>query len=728
MNTDEIGAISNRIYACLKSKHLKEALDLLKGWIDACQIPFYSEMLDELDNSYMLMLKYVVEGAEDPQRETVYRNLIRKTYRMTDTIREELLFKHSKSYEYAQLHFFQQNSRNLSGIIVTLEEQSVNRSVAELLENGLKAGGKESEFARQHEQTRLELFRHLWLSTELDAEQFHGLLQNTSIEEIDKSFAISALTLNILRFFNEDRIRMLATAALNPLPMVRQRALVGLTVVLGRYDDRLPFYDSIVATLQTLAEDAVFLKSFASVVVQFIRTAETDIIARKMEQEIIPEMMKIAPQIKDKIDFDSLTGNEELEDKNPEWQEMIENSGVADKLREMSELQMEGADVYLNTFAQLKYYPFFGEIGNWFLPFDPEHTDIHRLMDGEIPFLKLLLDNSFLCNSDKYSLTLSMLQIPDSQRKSMIQAFKMENEQIQEVRRAEKGLSSDDLGRQYSNQYIQDLYRFCKLYPYRSDFAPVFDMALRLHQKWFFAQLPLSEEQQTGIAEFYFAKGHYREAFEMFERLGLQKASPELYQKMGYCRQQEGAFTDALDYYLRAEALQPAQKWLIRKIAYCYKMTGNAEDALGYYRRAAELDPENRNIQLQIGHLLVQRRQYADALNAYFRIELASPEPKVWRAIAWCSFLSGKLSQAAGYYARIIAQKPSKIDYLNAGHVAWALHNRSEALAYYSLSLQMFEDTDDFYAAFEADIPQLLEAGIAGEEVPLMMDKLRYGE
>lgn len=45
-------------------------------------------------------------------------------------------------------------------------------------------------------------------------------------------------------------------------------------------------------------------------------------------------------------------------DRNPDWEKAFEQSGLGDKIREMNELQLEGADVYMSTFAQLKSYPF----------------------------------------------------------------------------------------------------------------------------------------------------------------------------------------------------------------------------------------------------------------------------------------------------------------------------------------------------------------------------------
>lgn len=86
-----------------------------------------------------------------------------------------------------------------------------------------------------------------------------------------------------------------------------------------------------------------------------------------MREEIIPEMLKsMSPMRNMKFGFEE--SDEEKDDTNPDWADAIEKSGLGDKLREMNELQLEGADVYMSTFAQLKSYPFFREISNWFYP------------------------------------------------------------------------------------------------------------------------------------------------------------------------------------------------------------------------------------------------------------------------------------------------------------------------------------------------------------------------
>lgn len=72
-----------------------------------------------------------------------------------------------------------------------------------------------------------------------------------------------------------------------------------------------------------------------------------------MREEIIPEMLKNVSSMKN-MRFGFEENDEENNDMNPDWEDAFEKSGLGDKLREMNELQLEGADVYMSTFAALK--------------------------------------------------------------------------------------------------------------------------------------------------------------------------------------------------------------------------------------------------------------------------------------------------------------------------------------------------------------------------------------
>ena len=75
-----------------------------------------------------------------------------------------------------------------------------------------------------------------------------------------------------------------------------------------------------------------------------------------MNEELLPEMMKLGPSLYKKIRQEDLMNDINALEENPEWQEMLDKSGITDKLKELTDLQMEGADVFMSTFSHLKRF------------------------------------------------------------------------------------------------------------------------------------------------------------------------------------------------------------------------------------------------------------------------------------------------------------------------------------------------------------------------------------
>ena len=77
-------------------------------------------------------------------------------------------------------------------------------------------------------------------------------------------------------------------------------------------------------------------------------------------------------------------------------------------MEELTKLQMEGADVYMSAFANMKHFDFFKDFQNWFIPFYPEHETVNEIYNDEIlgpgtnDLAEALYKTPFICNSDKY--------------------------------------------------------------------------------------------------------------------------------------------------------------------------------------------------------------------------------------------------------------------------------------------------------------------------------------
>jgi tetratricopeptide (TPR) repeat protein len=281
-----------------------------------------------------------------------------------------------------------------------------------------------------------------------------------------------------------------------------------------------------------------------------------------------------------------------------------------------------------------------------------------------------------------------------------------------------------------AGQYIQDLYRFFKLYPAHRDFDDIFMWPLDFHNLTILQPYMSGAESLSGIAEYYLRKNYFDDALTIYTALArTQKENNMLYQKIGYCRQMGGDIHGALEAYLHADLLDTGSKWLIHRIAGCYRSLKQPAEALAFYRRYEELNPGNLSVQIHIGNCYMELKDYNEALKYYFKVDYLDPQShRARRPIAWCSFLTGRYDQARNYYRKILREDtPGLHDFLNAGHTEWALQNNRKAIDFYLQAIRRVNDNFyKFREEFIRDIPDLAVAGIREKEVPLMLDQLMY--
>lgn len=530
--------------------------------------------------------------------------------------------------------------------------------------------------------------------------------------------------------FDENKVILLLDACEHENMHVRQRALVSLCFVLTRYNDYLPFFPVIRNRLMVLVDDYKNIENLKNIILLIIGTTDTDRITKKMHEEILPEMMKISPMIKDRMEAESLLKSEEWEEENPEWNEILEQSGVAEKLQELTDLQMEGADVYMSTFSALKNFPFFNETAHWFLPFDTKFLAIQELFgENDKTLISAFLGNSIICNSDKYSFCLSVLQMPLSQREMMSKSFKAEAEQLEEITKDEGILNPNLAARNSAKQYIQDLFRFFRIHPQHRDFKDMFDFSLKLHQTLFFDLLASNSDIKIQVAEYYFTKKHYTQALDIFIALTEEdQPTSALYQKIGFSYQKSSRIKEALEAYIKADMIQPDDLWTIKKIALCFRLSGNYDKALENYRHLDFLQPDKYNTKMQIANCLIALDKHKDALQVYSELEKIAPENEnLWRAISWCAFISGNIHQAAYYNEKIISLVPNATDYLNAGHIAFCKKQRATALDFYKKCMkEQKHNLELTINQINSDKVYLKNNGVDADEILLLIDELYF--
>lgn len=734
MKPNQIEQTSDLALKFTLNGELKKAIDTTGLLTDELQWGEITDRLSDIRENYQLMLQYFMQGVDDPERKRIFNKLTGKLLQLNILIREELLVRNTTAFEYTQKRYYPHKLHFSSTSDLYDSLKYYHNKKRQAIDDGVALSANETARIRQNYERLLpDLFMTYWLMTALgQAERtvYKQLMQPDYPGITEKCLVISALTMNLWRMFDEEKLMFLMEACENDNSMIRQRALVGLCFVLVRYNKYLPFFPSVRNRLMLMADNNRILDNLVNIVLLIAGSSDTDRITRKMKEEILPEMMKLSPMIKNKMESESQSKPDEWSEENPEWNEMLEQSGLGEKLQELTNLQLEGADVYMSTFAVLKNFSFFNEISNWFMPFDPEFSSISELFNNkDQSLMTAFLNNSVICNSDKYSFSLSVIQMPATQREMMSHSFKAEADQLAEITRDESLLKPNLADKNIARQYIQDLYRFFRLHPQHSEFSDMFAHSLKIHESSFFDILAAAGDLKEQLAEYCFSKSFYEPSIDLYsELIKGSEPSAALHQKLGFSYQKMGNIDQALSAYLKADLIQPDDIWTVRKIAMCYRTKGNFEKALEHYRHVDFLKPGVLSTRMQLAKCLIALENYTDALQLYAQLEKSYPdELKVWRATGWCAFIAGNLHQAEFYLEKVISSAPNAVDFLNAGHIALCLKKRNEAIDFYKKSLALQSSGTELLAAqLEADRLYLLKNGLTPDEIRLFLDAYTY--
>lgn len=722
-----------QIQLLIEYKRLKEALVQLESFLLQYPDATLHSRLEQVQTSYNYMLQYMRQGVVDYDRSKLHLKLLTDTWEIADQARLLILDEISQRYYHKMRHtphaedLKEYTIKTLSHILAGFNDDlAVSSLVSEI---------KMDEALERHESTLKFMFLETWTNsawTSQEEEEAKIMLNLLMLPINDLCLFVSAVTLSLMECFDKRKLLWLMAAYQHENVQVAQRALVGIVFTYHIHSKRIEFYPEIYKQLEINNDNSDIETDMGYVYQQLLLCQETDKIDRKMQEEIIPEMMKNVSSMRGmKLDFEE--SDEEGENKNPDWTDTFEHTELGDKLREISELQMEGADVYMSTFAPLKNFPFFKEAHHWFYPFDKQHSSIIKILrdqKGKLAFLDLILESSFFCNSDKYSLFFMMQQIPQSQRDIVLgQLTDQQSEDLAEQSRINSLKNFSGRSMIVSSQYLHDLYRFFKLSIRRNEFRNIFNEKFELHHIPGLDNLLFHDELLIKIADFHLRKEHWEEAaisYKELEEIGSYEGDESVvYQKIGFALQKSKKYKEAIDAYLKADTIKSDNIWTNRHLATCYRITREFDKALEYYRKVQEVTPEDSKVVFYICTCLTELNQYEEALNNFFKLDFMEYNcVKAWRGIGWCSFVCKKSEQAMKYYEKVIEKKALPIDYLNAGHVAWVLGDIEKAISLYSKSIHSFGSKDLFLEIFYKDEDYLITQDIAKEDIPLMLDLL----
>ena len=668
----------------------------------------YRSELQELSERYGYMSDYALRGLPDPGLADNHAAVTDALRALADRMLRMLMTADAPTLYFSILRTGSATSaRSIADTIAESRRIAGRLALTALAENPAEAL---DQLTLRKEALERELFTAIWTTHPLadaDKAAVSGMIADAAIPDDLKRLTVSALTLGLMEWQDAAKAELLMEAyATSADRATAIRALCGVLLWLWFYRER-PVPKQLRLRLESLKELQGWASDVRITAMEFLRARDTERLTRKFNEEVLPEMMKLRPELeklsRKPLDSEQIAALEE----NPEWTELLDKSGLSDRLREMQEMQEDGDDVMMATFSMLKTFPFFHDVPAWFLPFSIDRSVFRSLQDtGLSPVLNIISGAIGLCDSDKYSVCLSMSRVPQAQRDIVAQQFKSQTEQLEAIRAA--GLHTPDKNtRNLAANYVRCLYRFFKLFRRKGEFKDPFALGLNLPVLDALSDVFDDADTLTLIGEFYFKRRYFDDAFRIFERLdGISTPSASLYQKMGYCKQALADLPEALRFYEQSEMLDPASRWTRRRLATVHRALHHYDSALRYYKSLMADRPDDVTLCINAGLCLTKLHRYEEALQFLFKADyLGSDSPKALRAIVWCTLLGGDLERARTYSDRACALPDvNATDLLNAGHLELLSSHPDKAAGLYARSIALRDfDSDGFRSDFDRD-------------------------
>lgn len=732
MSKNNILSQRNRIVNFIEQKRLREAFVELKHISDGAMAWEISDEIMRLEESYKLMLGYATQGADDPSRASLYDNIVSDMLLLLDRVVRQRLSQDEASLYYNAIRTERfSSSKTIASLIDEYLSLADKLSIYNIIVSDENSQQLQNSL-EEKERLEREIFNRIWITFPLksnEEELIKDIFQSKKFTQQFQELVVSALLMGMNEYYDPRRLNLLFAAYQSEIQEVSVKALVAILLSFYKYgcrisDAKLLNYFASIKELPTWSSDV------KTAYLEFVRTRDTERISRKMQDELIPQMLKLRPDIYKKINDSTAMIDMSSIEENPEWEEMLNKSGITDKIKELSQLQEEGSDVFMSTFSHLKTFPFFSDIANWFLPFSLEHSLVKRTLGTDISVIGDIIENApFLCNSDKYSFLLSLGSIPQHQRQLMLSQFEQQREALGGAGMAMASMTMPNQRKNLLNKYLQDLYRFFKLFRRKGEFNDPFANSINLVNVSLLSDDLDDVDTLTLVAEFYFRRKYYQEALDVYLSIS-EKIPPtaQIFQKIGYCYHQQGDIKNALINYEHAELLNADSAWTLRRIAACHKSLNNPQKALSYYERVASMNADDLAVTMNIGHCHLELENYKEAIKNYYKVEfLDEKSTRAWRPLAWCLLLSGDFDQSSGYYSKILNDNPTAEDYLNMGHLALAQSNISKAIESYKLSIDnKCTNVDWLIDSLKKDEKYLTKIGVDISLMPFIVDALLY--
>lgn len=681
----------------IHSNNIGEALRKLRDEVKAFPGEGFSDRVEKCHTEFHYMCDFMMQGYQDPSRSRLYSDLQQRLLDLWYDIcvRKDII-----------------ESAYIKGLRKTIFSQDTSM---ESLQSRLVMSTDPKEHYDALNVAFIALYAsYHWKPQQL--EEWTAFLSSPKTDAMDACCLLGAIMLSCLQHYSHHKAMCLAQTYLNATNEdVRQRAFVGAMLAMSYADDSV----SVSEIISLILSQEQSRKSLLEMQMQMISCANADKDGTEIKKNLMPNIMRNQPFHITEHGIEERDDDDDCIDTGASERRMQD---MEKSISQMLKMQKAGADIFFEGFSQMKRYPFFYKMSNWFMPFDLKHPDIATYISQlqNTTFVEKITTLGPFCSSDKYSFAIAfsgvMNQMPNKIREMM------NSGELGPIGMHKEG---DDFRTPslLRLQYLQDLFRFFRLNPIATNIHnPYLDTSLC--KAWTIAAAHLSDKDLYDMCV-YLLKQHDESALSQTLPLLLEAFKEKNGMSCLLCQaeydMQTKSYISAIENYNKCLAIQPNHKGCMRGIAKAYYANGDYARAAYYFDALHTLVPERLSYALNYAMSMVKEGMSSDVINELYRLEYEHPDDMTIRnTLGWALLYAGKAEQALTLYNKgIIADDDSMTlnhaySMLFTGNVSGAM----ELLSHSFTAEKLLENMQE-----ERDLLRIYNYGDA--EIAVLADNLR---
>ncbi len=652
------------IYESINNNMLGTAIKLTRQLVANDRRLLNDSELILIEADYGRMLEYMQRNQQGKDCEQVYASLLSRLYHFVSTL-------HTKHKNHNVVFFSNAkgkalpNDADMAWVACCLKEAGEHQRLVEQVFNTIVASS-------------------LW--TDDERTYYEALLLSEQVALRDRQTLVSAVTLAVMNTMDTNKFFCLVNIYRSTNhEALRQRALVGWVFALAADVRIQPEIEAIVANIFKGDDKDLIVSELVEMQKQMIFCTMSEDVSDTIKKDIIPDLMQ------NNINITRFGFAEKEDDPLADILDPSAEERQMDKVEEtfnrIMDMQRAGSDIYFGGFSQMKRFPFFYKLSNWFCPFYSDHPDLQLTREkiGNAACLDNIGENGPFCDSDKYSFALSLASVVDSMP-PYVRDMLSSREMFGPIADSNDKQTPTFLRR----MILQDMYRFFRLYPdSRALVNPFDEQRLVFIADEMFDSTPLPEQYEeiaafaikqrskpaltTLMRRFYYDDDPKNLMFHAVYELDFMK-DPEM----------------ATKYLCALCDMEPDNKRALRLLARAYVECEYYADALDCYEDLLNIDPNNPAIMLNHCVLLSKTQKYDEAVAQLYKLNFENPESlPVRRVLAWSLMGQDKLTQAWREYDYIHNSQDAKAGaWQHAGYCQWFLGCNEQAVTLFKHFLE----------------------------------------